>query len=541
MRADEPDCVIRFATGTMSGEDGLPRLLGGRYRLETLLGKGGMGVVYRGVDLVMRRAVAVKLVLPGPGLELDDELAGRFLREAKNTARLQHENIVEVFDLGRTHEGSPYFVMEFIAGHSLSTRLRRDGPLPVATTIHIARQICAALDAAHMAGVIHRDLKPANIMLVSRAGDDDFVKILDFGVSKSLEADVQDTQLTHTGMLVGTIDYMAPEQIMGRAVDGRSDVYALGVVLYRMLSGNPPFGDVPVPALMHAHLNTMPKPLIEVVPGVPNELDHIVLRCLAKKPEHRFESMGELARALTQCVHGFAEIDARHGISGALGEGLPAWREGSAPPPARLLDLEYRPDSGPFGDAQSTVALPLDDGPVVGGVQLREVPPTRGTPAKSLSFRDETVRLGNPHARQSSAPAPPAPSDSDAATRVARVERRACAACQTLNAWEAHVCRSCGSSLLAVDLPGSGRASVPPDPPRTVRTSSPAFDGRDFPVEAQVVLPTVPPARSHPPLRHAPPPQGPPASRHAVSDAPKQASRSSLWQRLLLWSGLRSR
>ena len=285
----------------MSEDDDLPRLLSDRYRLEGTLGHGGMGVVYRGMDLMMKRPVAVKLIRAVDGVELDDEIAGRFLREAKNTARLQHEHIIEVFDLGRGDEGGLYFVMELLEGESLSARLRRAGKISPETTVHIARQICDALQVAHTAGVIHRDLKPANIMLLSRAGDDDFVKVLDFGVAKSTAGD-QDTQLTHTGMLVGTVDYMAPEQIMGKPVDGRTDVYALGVVLYKMLSGKAPFKDTGVPALIHAHLNTMPKPLIEVTTGVPNELDHVVLRCLAKSPDRRFESMAELSRALAHAV-----------------------------------------------------------------------------------------------------------------------------------------------------------------------------------------------------------------------------------------------
>lgn len=282
----------------MPEEEELPRLLSGRYRLESTLGQGGMGVVYRGTDLTMKRAIAVKLVRSADGNELDDEIAGRFLREAKNTARLQHEHIIEVFDLGRTDNGDLYFVMELLDGESLASRLRRRGRLSPAETVHIARQICDGLEAAHAAGVIHRDLKPANVMLLSRAGVQDYVKVLDFGVAKALGSADQQTQLTHTGMLVGTVDYMAPEQITGKGVDGRTDMYSLGIVLYRMLSGAPPFRDTGVPALIHAHLNTMPKPLIEVSHDIPNELDRVVLRCLAKNPDRRYGSMAELSRAL---------------------------------------------------------------------------------------------------------------------------------------------------------------------------------------------------------------------------------------------------
>ncbi len=286
----------------MAEPDVLPRVLSGRYRLEATLGQGGMGVVYRGTDLATNRPVAVKLVRAADGGALDEDVAGRFLREARNTARIQQEHIIEVYDSGRT-EGSLYFVMELLEGESLASCLKREGKLDPPKAVHIARQICAALEVAHGAGLVHRDLKPANIMLLKRGADDAFVKVLDFGVAKTFGPNgLDETQLTHTGMLVGTIDYMAPEQIMGRAMDGRSDIYSLGVVLYRMLAGKLPFAETNVPQLINAHMNTMPKPLTEVTDGVPNELDHVILRCLAKKPERRYESMGELARALIHSV-----------------------------------------------------------------------------------------------------------------------------------------------------------------------------------------------------------------------------------------------
>ncbi|MDB4933650.1 MAG: Serine/threonine-protein kinase PknB, partial [Labilithrix sp.] len=172
-------------------DESLPRLLGGRYRLDAKLGSGGMGVVYRATDLTMKRAVAVKLIRGVDGVALDEEVAGRFLREAKNTARIQHEHIIEVFDLGRSDQGDMFFVMELLEGESLSTKLRRDGKLSPAVGVHIARQMCAALHVAHSAGIIHRDLKPANVMLIERAGQGDYVKVLDFGVAKSYTPDQQ--------------------------------------------------------------------------------------------------------------------------------------------------------------------------------------------------------------------------------------------------------------------------------------------------------------------------------------------------------------
>ncbi len=342
-------------------DDDLPRLLSGRYRLEATLGHGGMGVVYRGMDLMMKRPIAVKLIRSVDGVELDDEIAGRFLREAKNTARIQHEHIIEVFDLGRSDEGGMYFVMELLEGESLSARIRREGAMSAQRTVHIGRQICEALQVAHTAGVVHRDLKPANVMLLRRAGVDDYVKVLDFGVAKSVGGGDQETQLTHTGMLVGTVDYMAPEQIMGKPVDGRTDVYALGVVLYKMLSGKAPFRDTGVPALIHAHLNTMPQPLIEVVNGIPNELSHVVLRCLAKSPDRRYESMAELGRALGMSI--------------------------APDSAAAMLSFEYKePNSDPYAaDDMTAVGKSIVNDPPSPAPPVRAARPAAGAPSASSS------------------------------------------------------------------------------------------------------------------------------------------------------------
>lgn len=538
----------------MSEDDDLPRLLSGRYRLEATLGHGGMGVVYRGTDLMMKRSIAVKLIRAVDGVELDDEIAGRFLREAKNTARLQHEHIIEVFDLGRSDEGGLYFVMELLEGESLSARLRREGKLSPETTVHIARQICEALQVAHTAGVVHRDLKPANIMLLSRAGDDDYVKVLDFGVAKSTAGD-QDTQLTHTGMLVGTVDYMAPEQIMGKPVDGRTDVYALGVVLYKMLSGKAPFKDTGVPALIHAHLNTMPKPLMEVTTGVPNELDHVVLRCLAKSPERRFESMSELARALAQAV---------------------------MPESAGLIDLEYggTSDDDIYGVGDKTaVARSYADAPSGRGRSIHDVLPDDTTVNDRVNeFEDATVRLDRPLAikpppapiaaglpmtpRGMAGPAAPGapvrlqrppqaplyPEDVSTSKRpvpdeLRRSEPKVCAMCQTVNAPHVRACIACGVSLASEDqeavrervragVPRTASGPAPPMPPPTSGT----YDMASAP-------PAMPQHRPSGPYGTPSPLHGVPAAAGWLPHQPPPAPEPprSMWQRFLTWTGLRNR
>jgi serine/threonine protein kinase len=459
-------------------EDSLPRLLGGRYRLEAKLGSGGMGVVYRASDLTMHRAVAVKLILGGDGVTLDEDVAGRFLREAKNTARVQHENIIEVYDLGRTDQGDLFFVMELLEGESLSAKLRRDTKLSVATSVHIARQICAALHVAHAAGVIHRDLKPANVMLLERAGQGDYVKVLDFGVAKSYSSD-QETQLTHTGMLVGTIEYMAPEQIMGKTVDGRTDIYALGVVLYRMLTGKAPFRDGGVPSLIHAHLNVFAKPMAEGHPSIPGALDRVVLRCLAKKPEQRYGSMEELSRALVAALEptgvGLVNLEYENDDpydAGDLTEVARPLRDSTHDDPGAMVLDES------FDDA----TIKIDRPEAGSGLQRRASVPAAGRPASSrpslpsaggharevdaydrtaiMSFEDTTGRRSVPE-------------------EVARLEKagpRECAMCKTINPPYARACSACGVSLAREDqeavrervaAPRTAHLSAPQMPPPT--------------------------------------------------------------------------
>jgi serine/threonine protein kinase len=251
------------------------------------------------VDLALERDVAVKLTRAAPSAE--PAAAGRFLREVKSAAKIRHEHVVEVFDVGEDEGGDLFYVMELLEGEPLSRRLQREGRLSPASAVHIAAQVCAALDAAHQGGVIHRDLKPANVMLLRRGRDDAFVKLIDFGISKTAEAH---TMPTRTGEILGTIGYMAPEQIKGDSVDARTDLYALGVMLYRALTGTNVFEDRGLPAAVHDHLETAPMKLRERAPeaGIPPALDAAVLRCLAKRPADRFASAASAAEALRASI-----------------------------------------------------------------------------------------------------------------------------------------------------------------------------------------------------------------------------------------------
>lgn len=260
-------------------------LLGGRYRLDQVLGRGGMAVVWRADDQRLGRFVAVKVL---DRAELDDPSAlARFEREARTVARLAHPNIVTVHDVG-VDDGVPYLVMELVTGRSLADRLV-DGPIPVDEAVRIAGQVCAALEAAHAAGVVHRDVKPANILLTPMGA----VKVCDFGIAHG-----PDGAWRRTGTATGTSEYMAPEQLADGAVDHRVDLYALGCVMYAMLTGQPPFsGDSPQ-RVGWQHLHETATPLAARRAGLPPELTELVDQLLAKNPAARPASAADVLARL---------------------------------------------------------------------------------------------------------------------------------------------------------------------------------------------------------------------------------------------------
>jgi serine/threonine-protein kinase len=276
------------------------RTLGSRYRLEDAVGRGGMGVVYRARDLQLDRLVAVKLVAD-EGISAARE---RFLTEARRTAGVRHPSIVEVFDVGEDN-GDAFLVMELLEGETVSERLERDGHIEPAAAVAIASEICDALAAAHDAGLVHRDLKPANVFLVrgSSGGQVVHVKLLDFGIAKRIDGT---TARTDPNAIVGTFEYMAPEQIRGGRIDARTDLYALGMTLYCMLTGTPAFEGENIAALVHQHLDVAPMSLRTRAPAraIPAWLDALVLRLLAKDPDARPASARETKGALAGVTDG---------------------------------------------------------------------------------------------------------------------------------------------------------------------------------------------------------------------------------------------
>jgi eukaryotic-like serine/threonine-protein kinase len=253
------------------------QLISGRYRLQTVLGRGGMAAVWRGIDERLGRPVAVKLLDKAD--TADPVMLQRFDREARTAGSLTHPNIVAVYDVGRD-SGVPYLVMELIDGTSLATLLA-GGPLPIDQAIDVARQICDALAVAHGQGVVHRDIKPANILITTTGT----VKVCDFGIARLTHQQQTDLTAPHTAL--GTSAYMAPEQASGAAVDARADLYALGCVLYAMLTGHPPFtGDNPLTVLWQ-HQHQPAASVASVRPTTPTDLDVLIARLLAKKPTDR--------------------------------------------------------------------------------------------------------------------------------------------------------------------------------------------------------------------------------------------------------------
>ncbi|MGO9663175.1 MAG: protein kinase domain-containing protein [Polyangia bacterium] len=269
-------------------------VLGGTYRITRLIGEGGMGAVYEAVQLRLNKRVAVKLM--ARDLAANREALARFHREAEITSRLGHPHLVSVVDFGQAESGEPYLVMEYLEGEDLDHRLRRVGRMPIEAVAHVLKQVASALSAAHGQGVVHRDLKPGNIFLVQIPGEPDFVKVLDFGISKMKAAR---TQLTNASAVMGTPNYMSPEQATGlvEEVDHHADQWALACIAWEMLLGRGPFVADEVAAILYQIINLDPHPLAPRVPGLPPAIESVLRRALNKRTAGRFSSMREFSRA----------------------------------------------------------------------------------------------------------------------------------------------------------------------------------------------------------------------------------------------------
>jgi eukaryotic-like serine/threonine-protein kinase len=289
-----------FKLSRLSQEAFLARQLG-PYRLQRLLGRGGMGEVYLAEHRLLKRPCAVKLIRPEQAG--DPDLLRRFEREVQATARLGHPNTVEVYDYGHAEDGTFYYVMEYLPGLTLDQLVKRHGPLPPGRAVHVLRELCGALREAHEAGLVHRDVKPGNVIVCRKGGVDDVVKLLDFGLVRPPAAEGAAAGLTQEGLVVGTPDFMAPEQALGAAaLDARCDLYSLGALAYFLLTGRPPFVGRSALEVLDAHAHQPPAPLSDHRPDVPADLAADVLRCLAKDPAQRFPDADSLDRALAECA-----------------------------------------------------------------------------------------------------------------------------------------------------------------------------------------------------------------------------------------------
>jgi serine/threonine-protein kinase len=300
MDEHRPDRAQRTIRDSLVGT-----VLDARYRIDSRIAAGGFGAIYRATHVTSGQVVAIKVL--HAALASDRDVVARFRREGAALASLRDPHTVKAYDVGETHDGRLYIAMELLQGESLAERFRRLGPLPWRRVVAIARQVCSALGEAHALGIVHRDLKPTNIHLERVGGDVDFVKVLDFGIAKILQGSaLDDGDITHVGQMIGSFDYVAPEQLFGGAVTPRADIYTLGVVMYEMIGGERPFGHPDSPAAMlTAIVSTRPAPL-SARKGAPAALDAILARCLERDPRDRYASVDELAGDLARVLDGAA-------------------------------------------------------------------------------------------------------------------------------------------------------------------------------------------------------------------------------------------
>jgi eukaryotic-like serine/threonine-protein kinase len=372
-------------------------VIDGKYRVQRRLAEGGMGQVFVAEHLLLRKAVALKVL--HPEMSAQPDAVERFTVEARAASLIEHENVVRVSDFGRSADGQLYLVMELLKGHTLASELEK-GPLSPTRARFIAREMLRGLEAAHARGVVHRDLKPENVFITPRDGDDDAVKLLDFGIARMRQEGADESQrLTKDGAVMGTPLYMAPEQLKGaRDVDARADLYAVGVMLYEMLAGKPPyFGDT-FGEIAYQILDAKPRPLAEAAPAVDGVLAALVMRAFAGARDRRFATANELRGALE-----------RHRIDEPLG--------GPTPSPyltPRASQLRELPDSDAATlsarrGAGAAVAIP--HAPTLDG-NSGALPSVRSptTPPRVLPLAAEAVALEldrpPPSAPQPTAPPP---------------------------------------------------------------------------------------------------------------------------------------
>jgi len=304
-----------------------------RYHILRKLGEGGMGQVYLAEHVKMGRKSAIKVM--NPGMSTDTDAIGRFNREAANASRISQNNVAAIYDFGETPDGLIYLAMEYVDGEPLTALMEREGVLAPARAADITRQVAEALDAAHDMGIVHRDLKPDNIMLARQRDGSDLVKVVDFGIAKAQGGDGQ--KVTKTGLVVGTPEYMSPEQLAGDALDGRSDTYTLGLVAFHLLTGKLPFPSDTIQESMIMRLTDRPRTLAEMRPDAswPQPVQDAFDRVLQRKAEDRYQRSSQFATALSAAVRGMQSANAGVGAGATAALAQPL---GGTVPPTRVRD-----------------------------------------------------------------------------------------------------------------------------------------------------------------------------------------------------------
>ncbi|WP_181233665.1 serine/threonine-protein kinase [Enhygromyxa salina] len=353
-------------------------VVGKRYRVDRLIGVGGMGAVFAATHLALGKTYALKILHEAYGR--DPDIIDRFMREARAATQTGHPNIIDVLDIGTMDEGDLYFVMELLEGIDLATVIRQSGPLAMRRAVHVGRQICRALSAAHEAGIIHRDLKSENVVLIVKGSDPDFVKVLDFGICKHINS-INPSQ-TSPGMVMGSPAYMAPEQAAGAAADVKSDIYALGTILFEMLTGHLPFtGRNAIAVLMKKGSDPAPS-VAEDRPEVPAPLVEVVARCLDLELERRPDSMKALEYELTRAIEGRASA-----VAAVMGLQLDAEAAASASgsgPQERARDLEPPPSEASISEVPAKLLTVHDQAMQAAAVARHAQQAAAGAEAKPL-------------------------------------------------------------------------------------------------------------------------------------------------------------
>ncbi len=379
-------------------------VLADRYRIDSLLGEGGMGRVYAAEHVLMRKRLAIKIL--HRELTTVPDVVARFEREAMAAANIEHPNVAAATDFGKLPDGSVFLVLEFVQGKNLRDEIA-EGPMPVERALHITRQMASALAAAHALDIVHRDLKPENVMLVNKGGDPDFAKVLDFGIAKVPigEAGTTGKAITKVGMVFGTPEYMAPEQALGQPVDGRADLYALGVIVYEMLAGVRPFSSKSAVGILGQQLSKDPPPFSERAQGlvIPPAVERLVMRLLAKEAGERFQTASDVVNALSELL---GPTPGRGGHMFTMPGGTVAGGRPSSPSFHSIPDLE-----APLPQPELISVPDLPAPPMSGSAPDWEVPDEALSSHPRASFPSDP-RASYPSDPRASVPSYPEPQSS---------------------------------------------------------------------------------------------------------------------------------